>query len=581
MKSRYLIVFFILSISLQPIFSQKTSTYTWWNPSESEFNVIDGQAWPDEVEMRYDRLPATAKDSVRKPLWDLSHNSAGLLIRFITNSPEVVVRYKVSGSIALAHMPATGVSGVDLYAKTSSGEWQWYRGGRPYGKTITSKFKYLPEKDDYHTKGREYRLYLPLYNSVDSLEVGVVEGSRFEPLPARIEKPIVVYGTSIAQGGCASRPGMAWTAILERYMDRPLINLGFSGNGLLEKEIINLIARIEAKVYILDCLPNLIVGKKYPADDVYNRIRRSVEFLKSKRPEIPILLVDHASVRPNLNEVSHRAFADLRASGIKGLFLLTHDEIGLYYDSFVDGTHPTDYGMATYAKAYEKKLREILNEPVGNLLTQIPVTQNRDANTYNWNNRHQTILKRVKDNPPSLILMGNSITHFWGGEPVAEKRNGVDSWEKYFGDKNALNYGFGWDRVENVLWRVYHDELDGFSAKDIVLMIGTNNISIHNSDEEIVSGIRFLIDAIKTRQPDVNIHLLAIYPGKGREKRVAGINMKLVQLADLEQVDYADIGDVLLKETGEINDSLFIDGLHPNAKGYDLLGAEIVKLLLR
>ena len=112
-------------------------------------------------------------------------------------------------------------------------------------------------------------------------------------------------------------------------------------------------------------------------------------------------------------------------------------------------------------------------------------------------------------------------------------------------------------------------------------MIGTNNISIHNSDDEIVSGIRFLIDAIKTRQPDAKIHLLAIYPGKGREKRVAGINMKLVQLADLEQIDYADIGGVLLKETGEINDSLFIDGLHPNAQGYDLLGAEIVKLLLR
>ncbi len=581
MKSRYLTLLLVLSLSLQTLFAQKTTTYTWWNPSESEFYVVDGQAWPDEVEMRYDRLPATAKDSVRKPLWDLSHNSAGLLIRFITNSPEVVVRYKVSGSIALAHMPATGVSGVDLYAKTSAGEWQWYRGGRPYGKIITSKFKYLPKKDDYHTKGREYRLYLPLYNSVDSLEVGVIEGSRFEPLPVRIEKPIVVYGTSIAQGACASRPGMAWTAILERNMDRPLINLGFSGNGLLEKEIINLIARIEAKVYILDCLPNLNVGKKYPADDVYNRIRKSVEFLKSKRPEIPILLVDHASVHPDLNEVSHRAFADLKVSGIKGLFLLTHDDIGLYYDSFVDGTHPSDYGMVTYAKAYEKKLREILIEPVGNLSTQMPVTQNRDANTYNWNNRHQTILKRVKENPPSFIFIGNSITHFWGGEPVAEKRNGEESWEKYFGNKNALNYGFGWDRIENVLWRVYHDELDGFRAKDIVLMIGTNNISIHNSDDEIVSGIRFLIDAIKTRQPDAKIHLLAIYPGKGREKRVAGINMKLVQLADLEQIDYADIGDVLLKETGEINDSLFIDGLHPNAKGYDLLGAEIEKVLMK
>jgi len=581
MNSKFLTLLLILSLSLQNILSQKSTAYTWWNPSESEFNVIDGQAWPDEVEKRYDRLPATARDSVRKPLWSLSHNSAGLLIRFITNSPEVVVRYKVSGSIALPHMPATGVSGVDLYAKTSAGEWQWCKGSRSFGETVAYKYKGLPEKDNYHAKGREYRLYLPLYNSVDSLEIGVKDGSLFEPLPVRIEKPIVVYGTSIAQGACASRPGMAWTAILERSMDRPLINLGFSGNGRLEKEMINLVARVDAKVYVLDCLPNLLLGERYPAEDVYNRIINSVELLKNKRPEVPILLVDHASVHPDLNEVSHRAFADLRASGVKGLFLLTHDDIGLYYDSFVDGTHPTDYGMVTYAKAYENKLREMLNEPVSNLSTQIPVTQNRDANTYNWNNRHQSILKRVKKNPPSLILIGNSITHFWGGEPVAGRRNGEDSWEKYFGDKNTMNYGFGWDRVENVLWRVYHDELDGFNAKDIVLMIGTNNISIHNSDDEIVSGIRFLIDAIKTRQPDANIHLLAIYPGKGREKRVAGINMKLVQLAELEQIDYADIGDVLLSETGGINESLFIDGLHPNAKGYELLGAEIAKVLER
>ncbi len=579
MKLRNLFILLVIAISTQSLFSQNDDKYTWWNPSNSEFNVIEGQAWPDKVESRYDRLPASAKESVRGAVWDLSHNSAGLLIRFISNSPEIVVRYKVLGNVAMPHMPATGVSGVDLYSKTTVGEWQWCKGNYSFGETVTYKFRNLPVKDDNHSKGREYRLYLPLYNSVDSLEIGVIRDSVFEPLPLRKERPIVVYGTSIAQGGCASRPGMAWTAILERYMDRPLINLGFSGNGRLEKEIINLISSIDAKVYILDCLPNLIIGKKYPADDVYNRIRRSVEFLKSKRPEIPILLVDHASVHPDLNEVSHRAFADLKASGIKGLFLLTHKELGLYYDSFVDGTHPTDYGMVAYANAYEKKLREILNEPVGDISTQIPVTQNRDANTYNWNNRHRELLIMNEAKAPEVLFIGNSITHYWGGEPVAELRNGQQSWEKYFGKMNVRNFGFGWDRVENVLWRVYHDELDGYDAGYIVLMIGTNNISIHDSDEKIVDGIRFLIDAIKVRQPKTKIVLLGIYPGKGREERVAELNLKLEQMAELQMVVYSNPGKLLFDAKGNIEESLFIDGLHPNNDGYDLLGAEIAKCL--
>ena len=102
-----------------------------------------------------------------------------------------------------------------------------------------------------------YQLYLPLYNSLEWLEIGVPEEATIHFLALRNEKPIVVYGSSITQGACASRPGMAWTAILERKMDRPLLNFGFSGNGRLEKELIDLISEIDAKIFVLDCLPNL------------------------------------------------------------------------------------------------------------------------------------------------------------------------------------------------------------------------------------------------------------------------------------------------------------------------------------
>ena len=101
-------------------------------------------------------------------------------------------------------------------------------------------------------------MYLPLYNGIKWMEVAVPAESEFIPLQVRNDKPVVVYGTSIAQGGCATRPGLAWTNILSRKLDRPVINLGFSGNGRLEKEVLDLVAATAAKIYVLDCLPNLV-----------------------------------------------------------------------------------------------------------------------------------------------------------------------------------------------------------------------------------------------------------------------------------------------------------------------------------
>ena len=188
-------------------------------------------------------------------MWNLSHNSAGLIIRFRSNSAKITVRYTVGGAMNMPHMPSTGVSGVDLYAKNSDGTWLWSAGRFSFGDTVVYQYTGIDPKDIYHNHGREYRLYLPLYNSVRWMEIGVPDTSSLSFLPLRAEKPVVVYGTSIAQGGCASRPGMAWTAILGRSLDRPLINLGFSGNGRLEKELTGLLTEVDASLYILDCLP--------------------------------------------------------------------------------------------------------------------------------------------------------------------------------------------------------------------------------------------------------------------------------------------------------------------------------------
>jgi lysophospholipase L1-like esterase len=595
-NQKFSLIFFlsliILFFQVQDSFSQEKYNFNWWNPEQYELNVIEGQAWPEQAQSRYDRLPSKAEQTVRKSVWNLSKHSAGLMIRFRSNASNIIVRYQVNGNIAMSHMPATGVSGVDLYAKGSDGQWIWCRGIYSFGDTIKYDYRDIRPNDRYHKKGREYHLYLPLYNSIKWLEIGVPEKTLFEPLPVRPEKPIVVYGTSIAQGACASRPGMAWTAILERKMDRPLINLGFSGNGLLEKELINLLAEIDAKTYILDCLPNLVPKKNLSSQDVHQRIISSVKSLKQNRPLVPILLVEHAgysdgttnknrqTMYSDLNKVVREAFAQLKSEGFGNIFLLQKSEFGLGIESFVDGTHPSDLGMMEYANGYEETVRKILNEPIGIYSTTKPVIQSREPDMYNWEERHRELLRLNKENPPKICFFGNSITHYWGGTPKAVLASGEDSWDKYLGDLGVRNFGFGWDRIENVLWRVYHGELDNFETEQVVMMLGTNNLHL-NTNEEILTGLELLLKGIKIRQPNSRILVFGLYPRKEKEDRIYELNLKIAQLAGLLNINFADVSEVLLNENGKINESFFSDGLHPNKEGYQRLAPEIRKYLVK
>ena len=562
----------------------------WWNPADNDFKVIEGQAWPNEVAAFYDRLPATAEAVVRQPVWNLSRHSAGLIIRFRSNASEIRVRYKLKGNIAMPHMPATGVSGLDLYSKNSDGQWLWNKGAFSFGDTTTYNFRNIRPNDKYHKKGKEYQLYLPLYNSVEWLEIGTSEESIFEPLPLRQEKPIVVYGTSIAQGACASRPGMAWTSILQRKLDRPMVNFAFSGNGRLETEMIDYLTEIDAKLYILDCLPNLGPREGRTLEDVYARIISSVKALKLARPNVPILLTEHGGysdgttnmdrqeVYTSLNDIMRKAFIQLQSEGITDLHVLPINEIGLTIDSFVDGTHPSDLGMIEYATAYENSVRNILNEPLGGFSTTTPVTQSREPGNYNWEKRHQDLLVLNKNSQNKIAFFGNSIIHYWAGMPEGPIKRGTDSWDENFKEMKVQNFGFGWDRIENALWRVYHDELDDFKGNQVVLMLGTNNLE-HNSDIEIIQGLRHLVEVIQTKRPDASILLLGILPRRAQEERITNLNKMLSQIENVSGATYADVGMIFLKSNGQIDESLFSDGLHPNNSGYQVLGKEIRKHL--
>ncbi|MFM9910943.1 MAG: SGNH/GDSL hydrolase family protein [Chitinophagaceae bacterium] len=569
-------------------FSQKPVSYQIWNPSNDITQVLEGQGWKQNSANFYQRLPIKAETIVRKDVWDLSQHTAGLSIRFRSNATEIIIRYMVGGTLQMPHMPATGVSGIDLYSKTIDGNWQWAAGKFSFGDTIVYKFKNLVGYDQ-HVANREYTLYLPLYNSIKWLEILVPETSIFYPLPVRLEKPIVVYGTSIAQGACASRPGLAWTSILERKLDRPVVNLGFSGNGRLEKEMIDLVSEIDATIYVLDCLPNMVPGTFTPAE-LKKRIIESIQTLQRRKPGVPILLTDHAGYTEEgtneirkkeyqaVNSACQQVFDSLLAKGVKNIYRLSKVEINLNIESMVDGVHPNDLGMMQYAEAYEKKIRQLLKEHSGNSSTTIPIRQRRDASVYDWETRHQEVIAYNSKQSPKIVFIGNSITHFWGGNPNASIVNGANSWKKHFDSMNIVNMGFGWDRIENVLWRIQHGELDGFTPNTIVLMIGTNNLEF-NSNDEIVSGLKNLIISIQSKQPAASVLIMGILPRRKFEERIVLLNRAISLMTNRIKVRYGDAGALFLNKEKKIDESLFLDGLHPNNKGYEELAIFIKKYL--
>jgi lysophospholipase L1-like esterase len=483
-------------------------------------------------------------------------------------------------------MPSSGEIGMDLFEIDVNGNWNWSPGYYHFGDTCSYTFKNLLLAEN-QTHLADFYLYLPLYNSVKWLSVGVDEKDSFAFASKRNEQPIVAYGTSILQGGVTSRPGLAWTNILGRNLDRTVINLGFSGNGRYEGPVFELMAKVDAKMYILDCMPNL--SKGYSQEEIKNRLVYGVIKLRERNKNVPILFVEHADGNPSffmdtarLNEYHEssvmiaKIFEDFKLSGIKNIYLLTEKEIGLTINSTVDGTHPNDIGMMQYAIAYEKKIREILNEPVGNISTEIPIGQYRDG--YDLKKRHEDVIENIEKTNPTTLLIGNSIINYWGGNPKASVARGENAWDKYMMPMKVQNAGFGWDRIENVLWRVYHGEFDDFNGKNIVLMIGTNNLGI-SPDEEIIEGLQFLIKAIRQRNPNANVIMVGILPRVKSEEHVAAINKKIERIALQNQIDYVDFGkDFLIN--GKVNSKLFIsDGLHPNADGYKVLGKDISELL--
>lgn len=326
---------------------------------------LEGKAW-DDTKNPYQRFPDKAEGVVRDPVWSLSQHSAGIAVRFATDSPVLHARWTLTSSrLAMPHMAATGVSGLDLYIKTADG-WRWVKTPQPKAQTnVATLARDLPDGQ------QQFLLYLPLYNGVTSLEIGLAPTANLASVRYEGEraKPMVFWGTSITQGACASRPGMVHTAILGRRLDRPVVNLGFSGNGRMEPEVAQLLTEIDASVYIIDCCPNLA------GEQVAERTEPLVDILRSKHPETPILLVEDriyadafiVPARRTRNEGNQAALRDayhrLRKRGVKHLYYLEGDKLlGADGEDTVDGSHPTDLGFVRQADAFQAVLKPILTD---------------------------------------------------------------------------------------------------------------------------------------------------------------------------------------------------------------------------
>ncbi len=200
--------------------------------------------------------------------------------------------------------------------------------------------------------------------------------------------------------------------------------------------------------------------------------------------------------------------------------------------------------------------------------TLIEVTQNRDWKNYDWTKRHAAVKSAIKETRPELIFVGDSITHFFGGTPADAVQRGTAVWEQYYGRRKVVNLGYGWDRTENVLWRLRHGELEGAAAKVAVVMIGTNNTGMH-SVEEIVAGVDAICGELRNRMAGVKILLLAIFPRgqipDANRAKIQAINEKLARLSG---VTYLDIGKAFLEPDGSIPVAVMYDYLHPTAEGY-------------
>lgn len=320
----------------------------------------------DDTEGHYARLPISCKGLSEKWVWILGQDTPGLAIRFATNSSVIGARWINVRNNSMPHMTLVGVKGLDLYVM-KNGKWRYVRCAKPKGKENETVII-----SNLEGQMCEYMLYLPLYDGVKILEIGVEENaSVIQPQVESpiTEHPVICYGTSITQGGCASRPGMSYTNILSRMLNREVVNLGFSGHGHLEYEVAELMTLRDPSVIVMDFIPNV------SASMLRERIDKFMDIIESKIPGVPILFIEHVPFPlaefdqkkgkwvSESNEALREAFQKLKKRGYKNLYYMKSEHlIGEDGESTVDGEHFTDLGFYRFAEGLYPMVKKLMRK---------------------------------------------------------------------------------------------------------------------------------------------------------------------------------------------------------------------------
>ncbi len=336
-----------------------------------ELQVIN-KGFADDVTLTpYTRVPAYLQDSTRANWWDLTRCSTGLAVRFATDSKTIGINYEVTFLRKMPHMAETGIYGADLYRLNKDGKWLFVNSARPPYNNQNHELSYT-FVSNLSGEMSEYMIYLPLYDGVNWMKIGIDSTATISKplvdLPRTSKGKIVFYGTSIMQGGCATRTGMASTCMVSRDLQVECVNIGTSGEAKMDYPVARMLASMDdVMCFVIDPIPNC-------TKDMCDTLTYDfIKIIRDKHPTTPIIMVDglmypyakddsfFEKYLPEKNAAFRKTYDQRIADGDENLYYMTYEGMsGLDEEGTVDGVHLTDIGFRAYADKIEVILKDIL-----------------------------------------------------------------------------------------------------------------------------------------------------------------------------------------------------------------------------
>lgn len=557
---------------------------------------------PDDLILVYpaylgEAIPGTVISSVKPPL-----NPGRLFVAIAANdnanwvksSSEYTKKWKGYGGTVTFNLLPAGGHGFGMEATSTASAQRWPDLLAAYLQTKPAEVSTAPNPAAAPTAGRN--------TSRHNGKVAAAQKEKFD---------LILVGDSITNNFEKAAYQQVWNQF---FAPRHALNLGYSGyrtenivwnlqNGELDGQ--------SPKVITLMIGTNNVDEKNYPtrhtASQLAGGIEAIVKVMREKCPETKILIVrSFPGCYGGPNPTSHRDILDrawataLKLADGQHVFFCDVNHVFLNLDGSIkkelmpDWLHPNPEGAKLWAQAMEPILSELMGTP--SLDTEKPANTaivpvpKLEEDRYDWQGRHAEILKIKDSADPELIFIGDSITHAWGDLPsTGARKTGEKVMKSALAQFRVLNLGFGWDRTQNVLWRLDHGELDGLQPRAVVINIGTNNTSEtqnarQNTPAEIVEGVKEICARIRSKTPQAKIILMAVFPREKspshpRRKQINQINPLLAEFAKTAQISFVDIGAKMLAPDGTLPREIAGDYCHPTEKGYQIWADAILPLI--